>query len=275
MSTPPDPCKCCKPRYIKFKLTEGLTVTTEKAEAEVQLYWDGIPPDDAPAPPNPWEVDVYNLEIVANLYVFQADVDDVGYAVWDDVEDKYRIFYLPPKGGTLRGAAWLSGTQNVATTDGVVHLQFVFGQADSPYSLTDHLVGGGKKDGIKIEIEGRHLLLATINAVHASSVNPVTINDGDNLCNKIRQYGGDMALTLNDEQQDPGGPDFNDVIVRAKFIREMFCTEMYEQRTLQHIGWFDVDDEIKLNFQCTSLDVSLDYQLYAVFLGDFGTPWDA
>jgi hypothetical protein len=53
MSTPPDPCKCCKPRYIKFRLNDPITVADEKAEAEVQLYWDGIPPDDAPTPRNP------------------------------------------------------------------------------------------------------------------------------------------------------------------------------------------------------------------------------
>lgn len=101
MSTPPDPCKCCKPRYIKFRLNDPITAADEFASANVELYWDGIPPDDAPDPPNPWVVDVYNLERQANEYVFSAAEDEVGYAIWDDVEDKYRIFYLPTAGSDV------------------------------------------------------------------------------------------------------------------------------------------------------------------------------
>lgn len=92
MSTPPDPCKCCKPRYIKFQLNYDLTTATASQEAQVKEYWDGIPPDDAGSP---WVVTVYNLQRLIGSYTFSGATNEVGYAVWDDVEDKYKIFYMP------------------------------------------------------------------------------------------------------------------------------------------------------------------------------------
>lgn len=109
MPQPSEECLCCKALWIEFTLCEDLTCADERKCARVDDYWQGEVPgsnkcgDDvctstcaSVGDPNSPAVCVYNQWADADhtRYHFVGVKGDKGIAVYDDIEDKYRIVVL-------------------------------------------------------------------------------------------------------------------------------------------------------------------------------------
>ena len=207
MSTPPDPCKCCKPRYIKFRLNAALSTADEFKAATVEKYWDGIKPDDAATP---WVLNVYNLRQTPDgaggspVYVYSGVSGDVGYAIWDDVRDLYWIV-APPRatnyGSVCAGlcaytqiiSSSVNYTNQGSTTD--YNIYFQAGHADAGfYEIVTTDYGGTvgvKNSGIRILRAGYHLVGAHIGVSPSSpGVTPPSPFD----CTAFRRIQADFGV---------------------------------------------------------------------------------
>jgi len=100
------PCECCNALWIKFRLTEDLTLSDGTADAVVYVdaanhrcYWQGDDPD-----PNDLGFPVYNLEAPSGSdspFQFSGSTGDIGIACLDDSnpsQSQYRIVYIGPPG---------------------------------------------------------------------------------------------------------------------------------------------------------------------------------
>ena len=76
-----------KARFIEFTLPSALALTdASKASCPVVAFWGGYDPGST--------VTVYNYADVAGNYQWEGDNGAHGYAVWDDVLGRYRIWDL-------------------------------------------------------------------------------------------------------------------------------------------------------------------------------------
>lgn len=98
-----------KARFIKFKLSEDITCNDESEGATVLAFWNGRDPD-----PESTGIIVWNLAstIESGKYKFAAPNNSVGYAVWDEKEEKYKIWVLENK------ARFIAGSLNTVLTAG-------------------------------------------------------------------------------------------------------------------------------------------------------------
>lgn len=74
-------------RWVEFVLTSALATTdASKSGCNVNAYWDGTQPGST--------VIVHNMPSRTGNYVFSGVAGSHGYAVWDDILNRYRIVQL-------------------------------------------------------------------------------------------------------------------------------------------------------------------------------------
>lgn len=178
----------------------------------------------------------------------------------------------------LRGATWLTGTQLVQSVSDV-HCKFQFGIADTPFSLTTHVVGAPTLDGFKIEAEGRYLIVAQVSIEASSPPGSIVINNGDDLVTKIGVHEGEVRIVRND---NPAAPDGTESLEGELYGFDVIGAHKRYTVTIVSMGWHDIDDTIKLWLNPVTVDggdaetfLSINVRMGAIYLGDFDDPWDA